>query len=320
MMVYNGCMTYRDLLYIVTILDEGSVSAAANRLNISQPSLSQAVSKLETQIGMKLFLRNGKHLVPTQFGSFFGSRAREVLENWEVFEQEVNKYIIEKKKNIIVGAPAGLCRTLMPYVLDELEKDHPELTVTVLEQRSVEIEQHLFEGSLDLGILHSPLYNQNIGSIRCFTTTDMLAVSRCNPFVKTHPYRDLDHLTTVDLNDLGDTPFVMMRHKKEDVLIGEILADSGFRPNICKTTSIWFNVVDYIKNGDYAGFVDEMTMNHDRDDKDIAWYRIEGNRTRTTFVAFHPAKILTKQEFCFIEYIKRYHEFVDRKPRPEEKP
>ena len=307
-------MTYRDLLYIVTILDEGSVSAAANRLNISQPSLSQAVSKLESQIGMKLFLRYGKHLAPTQFGSFFAARAREVLGNWEVFEQEVNKYIIEKKKNIIVGAPAGLCRTLLPYVLSELEKDHPELKITVLEQRSVEIEQHLFEGSLDLGVLHSPLYNPNIGNISCFTTTDMLGVSRCNSFVKSHPYRDLDHLTTVSLNDLGDTPFVMMRHKKEDVLINGILSDSGFCPNICKTTSIWFNVVDYITNGDYAGFVDEMTVNHDRDDKDVAWYRIDTQRTRTTYVAFHPARKLTRQEFCFIEYVKRYHEFVKRRP------
>jgi DNA-binding transcriptional LysR family regulator len=307
-------MTYRDLLYIVTILDEGSVSAAANRLNISQPSLSQAVSKLESQIGMKLFLRYGKHLAPTQFGSFFAARAREVLGNWEVFEQEVNKYIIEKKKNIIVGAPAGLCRTLLPYVLSELEKDHPELKITVLEQRSVEIEQHLFEGSLDLGVLHSPLYNPNIGNISCFTTPDMLGVSRCNSFVKSHPYRDLDHLTTVSLNDLGDTPFVMMRHKKADVLINGILSDSGFCPNICKTTSIWFNVVDYIKNGDYAGFVDEMTVNHDRDDKDVAWYRIDTHRTRTTYVAFHPARKLTRQEFFFIEYVKRYHEFVERRP------
>ncbi len=307
-------MTYRDLLYIVTILDEGSVSAAANRLNISQPSLSQAVSKLESQIGMKLFLRYGKHLAPTQFGSFFAARAREVLGNWEVFEQEVNKYIIEKKKNIIVGAPAGLCRTLLPYVLSELEKDHPELKITVLEQRSVEIEQHLFDGILDLGVLHSPLYNPNIGNISCFTTTDMLGVSRCNSFVKSHPYRDLDHLTTVSLNDLGDTPFVMMRHKKEDVLINGILSDSGFCPNICKTTSIWFNVVDYIKNGDYAGFVDEMTVNHDRDDKDVAWYRIDTQRTRTTYVAFHPARKLTRQEFFFIEYVKRYHEFVERRP------
>ena len=306
-------MTYRDLLYVVAIYDEGSVSAAAARLNISQPSLSQALSKTESEIGMKLFLRYAKHLVPTPFGTYFVSKARVVLESWEVFEQDINKYIIEKKKNIVVGVPAGLCRTLMPYVLKALEKDHPELKITVMEQRSTEIEQHLFEGSLDLGILHSPLYNQNLGSISCFFTTDLLAVSKCNPFVKTHPYSGPDSLTTVSLNDLGDTPFVMMRHKKEDVLINEILSESGFRPNICKTTSIWFNVVDYIKNGDYAGFVDEMTLNHDRDDKDVAWYRIKGAGTRTTYVAFHPAKQLTKQEFCFIEYIKRYHELVHRK-------
>ena len=52
-------MTYKDILYVITILDEGSFSAAAKKLYVSQSALSQAVRKLEQEFGMELFIRSG---------------------------------------------------------------------------------------------------------------------------------------------------------------------------------------------------------------------------------------------------------------------
>ena len=305
-------MTYRDLLYVVTVMDEGTISAAASILNISQPSLSQAITKIETQIGMDIFLRHGKHIVPTQFGTYFTEKARSVLEEWDKFNQDIDNFIATTKNTITVGVPAGLCRTLMPYVLKEIRVKYPELKIKMIEERSTMIEQLLFEGKLDLGVLHSPLRNPTIGSIKCFNSTDMLAVSKSNDFVKSHPYTDLDHLTTVSLLDLKDTPFVMMHHAKEDILIGEILDKSGFKPNVSMTTSIWYNVVDYIKNGNYAGFVDEMVVYHDSDDKDVAFYKLNVECQRTTYVAFHPTRKLSKEEFLFVDCVKRYRELIGR--------
>ena len=98
-------MTLQQLKYILAIVDCGSISEAAKRLYISQPSLSNAVKEIEEEFGIEIFLRSSKGIALTNEGIEFLSYARQVVEQAELMEQ---RYIEQKavQKTLLYLHPA----------------------------------------------------------------------------------------------------------------------------------------------------------------------------------------------------------------------
>ena len=87
-------MTLQQLRYVVTIVNEGSISEAAKHLFLSQPSLSKAVKELESEVGIEIFNRTSKGITLSSDGKEFLSYARQVVEQAELLEKNrENKHI-----------------------------------------------------------------------------------------------------------------------------------------------------------------------------------------------------------------------------------
>ena len=84
-------MTTRELLYIKTIADEGSMTRAAQKLFVTQPSLSHCVMNIEQQLGTRLFTRTSGGLVLTYAGEKYYRMACEVLRVYAAFESEISE-------------------------------------------------------------------------------------------------------------------------------------------------------------------------------------------------------------------------------------
>ena len=97
-------MTTRELLYIKTIADEGSMTRAAQKLFVTQPSLSHCVMTLEQQLGTRLFTRTAGGLVLTYAGEKYYRMACEVLRVYAAFESEINEERAAKEDVIIEDA------------------------------------------------------------------------------------------------------------------------------------------------------------------------------------------------------------------------
>lgn len=81
-------MTLQQLRYVVEVATSGSITAAATKLFIAQPSLSKAVSELEAEMGITIFERSSRGVVPTEDGTRFLSYARQVVEQADLLEQQ----------------------------------------------------------------------------------------------------------------------------------------------------------------------------------------------------------------------------------------
>ena len=92
-------MTLTQLRYVITIADTGSMNEASKALFISQPSLSQAVKELETEIGVELFKRSNRGVSVTQEGIEFLGYARQVVEQYELIESHYIERKNVKKKS-----------------------------------------------------------------------------------------------------------------------------------------------------------------------------------------------------------------------------
>ena len=127
-------MTYKELLYVTTIFDEGSFSAAAKKLYISQSALSQTVRKTEQEFGLVLFSRNGIRAEPTKAGQYFIEQGRNVLQAWDEFDRKLHFYAESSQFEMTVGLPAGLVKNLLPFVIPRFEETHPNVKLNIIEE------------------------------------------------------------------------------------------------------------------------------------------------------------------------------------------
>src|SRR5881392_1042665 len=133
----------RHLRYFLAVAEAGSFSRAADRLGISQPSVSQQMRDLEAGLRVPLFQRRGKRILLTPRGLIFQEHARAVLHQLENFLQELNSKPGELRGTLRLGVIPVLNVPLVPHLLGFFSADHPAISITVEEISSTEIETAL---------------------------------------------------------------------------------------------------------------------------------------------------------------------------------
>ena len=118
-------MTTRELLYVKTIAEEKSISKAAKRLYIAQPSLSQSLQKLEEQLGVALFHRTSSGLTLTYAGERYYHMASQVLKIYENFEIEISDINNLKTGKIRLGITNHLGALTLPQTLKQFHDLFP---------------------------------------------------------------------------------------------------------------------------------------------------------------------------------------------------
>jgi LysR family cyn operon transcriptional activator len=151
---------FRHLRYFLAVAEAGSFSRAADRLGISQPSVSQQMRDLEVALRVPLFQRRGKRILLTARGVTFQEHARAILDQLEHFLQELNREPGELRGTLRLGVIPALNVALVPHIIGLFAASHPGISVPVDEISSTEIETALEEGRMDIGLgfvtRHSP--------------------------------------------------------------------------------------------------------------------------------------------------------------------
>lgn len=300
-------MTCKDVLYVVTIYEEGSFSAAARKLYISQSALSQAIRKLEQELGVDLFLRSGISSSPTKACRLFVEQGRQVLQVWNQFESDMHRYARRRQTDLTVGLPALLLKNLLPFFGPRFESISPDTALEVLEERSNTLEKLAMQEAIDLCVVRGPLQNTALASTRVMSPELLLAVPKNHPFCTHHPYHGLDQLEEVDLSELREEPFSLLKHQRIEYVWKPLFQRAGFEPKIYRFSSMWSNIVDYIQSGKSVGFIDEVVVLHEPREDKLSYYRLKtGPITRDILVAYHPGKHLSATEQMFIDILKSY--------------
>src|SRR5437867_9760384 len=150
----------RHLRYFLAVAEAKSFSRAADRLGISQPSVSQQMRDLEAKLRVSLFHRRGKRILLTPRGLIFQEHARAILRELETCLDELNIQPGQLRGALHLGVIPVLNVPLVPDLLGLFTADHPAISVTVEEISSTEIETALVEGRTDVGVgyltRHSP--------------------------------------------------------------------------------------------------------------------------------------------------------------------
>lgn len=199
----------RHLRYFLAVAEAGSFSRAANRLGISQPSVSQQMRDLEAGLRVSLFQRRGKRILLTSTGVLFQEHARAILRQLETFLQEVTSEPGHLRGALHVGVVPILNVALMPDLLGLFAARHPGISLTVEEISSTEIETALEEGRMDVGLGFLTRHSPNLRYERLCNDEFALIVAENHPWWKRRviQFSELHQHRVLQLSDT----FVMRR-------------------------------------------------------------------------------------------------------------
>ena len=177
-------MTLTELRYIVAVARERHFGRAADACNVSQPTLSVAIKKLEEELDLKLFERGGNEVSVTPLGEAIVRQAQQVLE-----QAGAIKEIAKRGKDPLAGPlKLGIIYTIGPYLLPELVKHAirltPQMPLMLQENFTVKLLEMLRTGELDCAILAEPFPDTGLAIAGLYEEPFMVAVPKGHPLAK----------------------------------------------------------------------------------------------------------------------------------------
>ncbi|MGA6136331.1 cis,cis-muconate-binding transcription regulator CatM [Acinetobacter dispersus] len=143
-------MELRHLRYFVTVVEEQSITKAAEKLCIAQPPLSRQIQKLEEELGILLFERGSRPVKTTEAGQFFYQHAVQILTH-TAQAASMAKRISTVNKIVRIGYVSSLLYALLPQVIYLFRQNHPDIQVELIEHGTKDQIEALKLGKIDLG-------------------------------------------------------------------------------------------------------------------------------------------------------------------------
>jgi DNA-binding transcriptional LysR family regulator len=159
-------MEMRELRAFIAVVEEGGLSAAARRLHISQPALSQTVGGLERQLGVKLLVRSSTGVRTTEAGATFLGEARSLLSRHDQVLRAMAPHTAPGGGVLRLGIPLELPPDLLTTALERLAEAHPDTRVQALHLSTSRQLAALKRGDLDVGLLRERPPGQDFDALQ----------------------------------------------------------------------------------------------------------------------------------------------------------
>ena len=191
-------MNLRDLKYICAVADLKHFGRAAEYCNISQPTLSGQIKKLENELGVTLFERNYKVIRVTEIGEKVVSLARQA----NLAADQINKVAIAAQDPLSGSISIGLIPTIAPYLIPlfakKLRKSMTKMTIRYVEDITDRLVDNIIHGKLDMAVLATSPVEETLTSIELFSEPFWLLYPKNHPLSKINDIQMED----VDQEDL----------------------------------------------------------------------------------------------------------------------
>jgi DNA-binding transcriptional LysR family regulator len=148
-------MEIRVLRYFLETAREGNMTRAAERLFISQPTMSKQLKELENELGAKLFIRSNYSIRLTEAGKLLRNRAEDILSLVDKTEAEFKSLEKTYSGDIFVGAPESEAMSLFAEAVHSLQKNYPRIRCNIFSGNLSDVCERLDKGLLDFAIVMS---------------------------------------------------------------------------------------------------------------------------------------------------------------------
>lgn len=285
-------MDFKQILYFVTIVEEGNISKAAKKLHIAQPALSMQLKSLEEYLGVILLERGSRNVKLTDAGYVFYKRSVKILKMVDTSVSEIDDLKNGNEGTIRLGQTSSSCTYVVDKVKSNFSKNYPNVKYELFEGNTYEILELVEEGVIDLGIVRTP-FDPGKLNYRYLREEPMVAV------MNNEIYANFNN-DEINLKELEKYPLIIYRRYEE--LIMNCFKKLSIEPKIIclnddsRTTLLW------AEKGLGIGIIPESTV---RDKEDYyKYYKISDNELKTNI-----AVIWAKDKYIS-QVVKKFMELI----------
>ncbi len=310
-------LNFRNIEYFLAISEEQNISKAAERLHISQQSLSEQLKKMEIEVGTPL-VKRGRVITLTPAGEIFKGAGEELIDIYKKTLDKISLISEKGKTTITLAIPTTETPQFLAGLLTEFSAECPEYKIKIVTCRPKEAAKmaddfDLYFSTLPLGsdLEHIPLLD--CGTYAAAFTPDLAY----HVFGDRWKEIEAELLRERNIAVLREMPFIfLLNHAGEVVLDYQLIfQDTGFEPKIAfqsANSELNANMCS-LGTGVYLSTLDRVNHCFQSGSKngDILIYPIDTNISPVTVtLSYRKRKKLTKAERCFInvtkEYLKKY--------------
>ena len=236
-------MQISQLKYFQAVCMFGSTTRAAEVLYVSQPSVSSAISKLESEFGVTLFDRSGNRLVLTDEGKACLHKVNAILN--QLSDLEKTMFRLSNPDMLYISIPP-VVNFMVPQMLNQYGKKNPDLHIKIYEDIQEEILPLILNNQRDLAIIVTDTITTDEFDIFPLTTAELLFYTN-----KNNPLARRENIT---VEDLAGVPLVMLKNSYyQTSLLEERFHKAGIEPLVHLHASQLSTVYSYIKEGYASG-------------------------------------------------------------------
>lgn len=299
-------MDKRYLEYILVLAETGNMTRAAQKLYISQPTLSQFLSKQEAAIGAPLFQRSKGIYTLTPAGELYAEYARKVLSLTDLLEKDIRR--ITNTSCIRIGTSASRSLQLLTSILVDFRRYYPRIELVLSDNNLYTISNSISKGELDIAFAAAYSLDQFKGHcIELKKEEIVFAAPSDHTFCKKLDPDAPRSLTSSELlRHFGTTPFILqlkgscIRH-----LVNSFFEKQDFNPTIACNTSHAESIRDMVSNKLGVGFI---AAGYASPSPNITYFSLSPKLYRIHTIIYRKDLILEAPHKCLLDLAKKHVE------------
>lgn len=298
-------MRLKDFLYFSAIAKFKSYSKAADELFISQPTLSQAILRLENELGVRLLDRDNTTVSLTTAGKIFLEDADEILASTEKLKKKMKNISESNYGTIRVGSSQFYGSYIFPVLIPSLKENYPGIKIEITEESSDHLEKLVENGDLDFAFIPLPITSDRLTSCHMFDEKILLAVpDKPGIYSKLKLTHDKQWPYVENFAVLSDENFMLLKkNMKLRIKADELCENAGFRPNVIIESQNMETLRNYVALGMGISFLSHLLA--DSNKTGILYYQLQDYSIVRDFVLIYlKNNPLSSMEKSFIQVSK----------------
>lgn len=218
---------------VLQVAEDGTFSAAAKHLYISQPSLSQCIKKVETELGVRLFDRSQTPLALTMAGEIYVRQAKEILRIRQALVQEVADLSELRTGSLTIGSSRTRSACFLIDPLVAFHRQYPGIQLAIKEAPVRTLEEYAAAGTVDFALLYDSSLRADFDSVELCRERTMLALPKSHPLARAYAEDDVQGFPRISFAAMDGEPFIRLQPRRQMAEVYDKLCkDSGAEPHV----------------------------------------------------------------------------------------
>lgn len=291
-------MEWQQLEYFKVTARFQHMTLAAEELKLSQPALSRAISRLEAELGVPLFDRQGRSIVLNKYGKLFLSHVNRILYEFEESKREIEDIISPDSGEVSLGFLHTLGASSIPELIKGFSRKYPEIRFTLHQNNTEVLINQLFSGEIGLCMSYPDESLEGVNWTRLWSEELYVIVPSDHR---------LAGCSTIDLKEIEDERLISYKEGYGTrKIIDEFLKKAGISPKITFESDEVHTVIGFVAAGLGIGMIPDSGGIYP---KEISVLHVNSPECRRDIgIACLKGRYMPPPELRFLEYVKEHFE------------